>query len=204
MRGKWLETNWLLVDAHSINLQSYHASLSNNHKQNVRPAIAWRNFVCIPSCKDLALNLGSSPAPVFDHLINIEACGANLQSCKADILYVNIDIGDFILIFYCYAGSSCSVHLINEGVEVRGHDVTVQFLGGSSVQSYLCKLGDSNFHPCEQLTFNASVMSKISLNTTTKLTYVYIISSFDRDCLWPHSQGLPSCILWCAWEPAWD
>ena len=82
VRGKWLETNWLLVDAHLINLQSYHASLSNNHKQNVRPAMAWRNFMCIPSCKDLALNLGSSPAPVSDHLINIEACGANsvLQS----------------------------------------------------------------------------------------------------------------------------
>ena len=37
-----------------------------------------------------------------------------------------------------------------EGVVVRGHDVTVQFLGGSSVQSYLCKLGDYNFHLCEQ------------------------------------------------------
>ena len=105
--------------------------------------------MCIPGCKDLALNLGSSPAPVFDHLINIEARGANFQSCKADILYVNIDTGDFILIFYCYAGSSCSVHLINEGVVVNGHEVSIQFLGGSSVQSYLCKLGDSNFHPCE-------------------------------------------------------
>ena len=73
-------------------------------------------------------------------------------------------------IVYCYVGSSCLVHLINEGVVVNGHEVTIQFLGGNSVQSYLCKLGDSNFRLCEQLTFNASVMSKI---TTTKLTYAY-------------------------------
>ena len=39
-------------------------------------------------------------------------------------------------IVYYYAGSSCSVHLSNEGVVVNGHEVTVQFLGGSSVQSY--------------------------------------------------------------------
>ena len=67
-------------------------------------------------------------------------------------------------IVYCCAGSSCSVHLINEGVVVSGHDVTIQFLGGSSVQYYLCKIGDSNFHPCEQQ------QCLFMLSTTVKLT----------------------------------
>ena len=40
-------------------------------------------------------------------------------------------------IVYCYVGSSCLVHLINEGVVVNGHDVTVQFLGDCKVQSYI-------------------------------------------------------------------
>ena len=55
-------------------------------------------------------------------------------------------------IVYYYAGSSISVHLINEGVVVNGHEVTVQFLGGNSVQSYLCKNDDIKYRPCEQLT----------------------------------------------------
>ena len=41
---------------------------------------------------------------------------------------------------------------------------------------------------------NASVMSKNCLKHYNKVD-LCIISSFDRDCLWPHSQGLPSCIL---------
>ena len=66
-------------------------------------------------------------------------------------------------------GSSCSVHLINEGVVVNGHEVTVQFLGGSSVQSYLCKIGDSNFHPCEWH------QCQFVLSTTIKLTVVHAV-----------------------------
>ena len=36
VRGKWLETTWLLVGAQPTDLQSYCVPLSNNHQQNVR------------------------------------------------------------------------------------------------------------------------------------------------------------------------
>ena len=46
--------------------------------------------------------------------------------------------------------SSCVVHLINDGVVVNGYDVSIQFLGSRNVRSYLCKLDDDNFYPCER------------------------------------------------------
>ena len=46
--------------------------------------------------------------------------------------------------------SSCVVHLINDGVVVDGYDVSIQFLGSRNVRSYLCKLDDDNFYPCER------------------------------------------------------
>ena len=46
--------------------------------------------------------------------------------------------------------SSCVVHLINDGVVVNRYDVSIQFLGSRNVRSYLCKLDDGNFYPCER------------------------------------------------------
>jgi len=42
------------------------------------------------------------------------------------------------------------VHLINDGVLVDGHNVSIQFQGSSDILSYLCKIDDSNYRTCEQ------------------------------------------------------
>ena len=47
--------------------------------------------------------------------------------------------------------SSCVVHLINDGVVVKGYDVSIQFLGSRNVRFYLCKLDDGNFFTCKNM-----------------------------------------------------
>lgn len=44
---------------------------------------------------------------------------------------------------------SCGVNLINEGMEVSGECVRVQFTGCGPVQSYQCKMDKKPFTPCE-------------------------------------------------------
>ena len=57
----------------------------------------------------------------------------------------------YLVIHNYYAGddNSCGVTLINEGVEVMGDCVRIQFTGCGAVQSFRCKLNKEPFKFCE-------------------------------------------------------
>ena len=44
----------------------------------------------------------------------------------------------------------CTVHLINEGVLVYGYNISVQFVGSSSVRFYLCRMDAGSWFTCER------------------------------------------------------
>lgn len=57
----------------------------------------------------------------------------------------------------CHAGEQgsgeavltiCGAHLINDGVVVRGNEVTAQFVGVGSATTYLCRMDSHLFRKC--------------------------------------------------------
>ena len=45
--------------------------------------------------------------------------------------------------------TSCSVHMINEGLSVSGRNVSIPFIGTGPVESYFCNVDDSDFTQCK-------------------------------------------------------
>ena len=44
---------------------------------------------------------------------------------------------------------SCSVHMINEGLRISGRNASIHFTGTGPVESYFCRMDDSDFFRCK-------------------------------------------------------
>lgn len=53
--------------------------------------------------------------------------------------------------------STCSVHLINDGITIQGSNVTIEFLGNDPVLSYLCRLDTGSFQPCKHYNIDHTI-----------------------------------------------